>query len=48
MVIGVRGLSWKGNTKMADEIAPHVEVKMIVIKGEGIIESIASLMGTDI
>lgn len=47
MVTGVRGLSWRRNTKMADEIAPHVEVKMIVVKGEGIIESVASLMGTD-
>lgn len=47
MVMGVRGLSWRRNTKMADEIAPHVEVKMIVIKAEGIIEAVASLMGTD-
>lgn len=29
----------------SNEIAPNLEVKMVVIKGEGIIESVTSLLG---
>lgn len=29
----------------SNEIAPNLEVKMIFIKGEGIIESVTSLLG---